>query len=160
MTYRRLTNDELSELETAFARFLAVNGIPADDWVKIKANDYKRTEELIESFSDVVFHDTLTKIAYLELKTKNEIRIFHCLPEKIVLRGLLVDGNTPLDFTQNEEPNIMLSKMQQFGAKLSMYLTEKEYHQSNREAELFTMMESGCLISDGALFGLLESLEK
>ena len=98
MTYRRLTNDELAELETAFIRFLALNGIPADDWVKIKGEDKARTEQLIESFSDVVFHETLTKLKFLDFKTKNEIRTFHCGPDKIVLRGLLVEGKTELDF--------------------------------------------------------------
>ena len=42
---------------------------------------------------------------------------------------------------------------------MSMYVTEKKYTDGNREAELFKMMESGCLISDGSLFELLESLE-
>jgi len=158
MTYRRLSNDELSELETAFARFLAVNGIPADDWVKIKTDDHKRTESLIESFSDVVFHETLTKLEYLEFKTKKEIRTFHCLEDKIVLRGLMVDGETKLDFTQGEDPKVMLSKMQDSGAQLSSYVTEKKYKDDKREMELFSMMESGCLISDGTLFKLLESL--
>ncbi len=160
MTYRRLTNDELSELETAFTRFLAVNGIPADDWVKIKAEDHKRTESLIESFSDVVFHETLSKLEYLDFKTKKEIRTFHCPKEKIILRGIMVEGATALDFTQDEDSKVMLSKMQASGAKLSMYVTEKKYKDENREMELFKMMESGCLISDGSLFKLLESLNQ
>ncbi|MFT4664434.1 MAG: hypothetical protein ACI8YQ_000573 [Polaribacter sp.] len=160
MTYRRLTNDELSELETAFARFLAVNGIPADDWVKIKAEDYKRTEELIESFSDVVFHETLSKVEYLDFKTKKEIRTFHCSKEKIILRGITVEGETALDFTEDEDSKLMLTKMQASGAKLSIYVTEKKYKDDKREMELFTMMESGCLISDGSLFKLLESITK
>jgi len=159
MTYRRLRNDELAELETAFARFLAVNGIPADDWIKIKAEDGKRTEELIESFSDVVFHETLTKLEYLEFKSKNEIRIFHCLPEKIILRGLMVDGDTSLDFTQQEDAKVMLAKMQESGAKLSMFVSEKSYKDNKREAELFAMMEAGCRTSDGSLFVMLKSLE-
>ncbi|MFK7806358.1 MAG: DUF6495 family protein [Saprospiraceae bacterium] len=160
MTYRRLTNDELAELETAFIRFLALNGIPADDWVKIKSEDKSRTEELIESFSDVVFHETLTKLEFLDFKTKNEIRTFHCASDKIVLRGLLIEGETELDFTKNDDPKTMLSKLQNDNAKMSMYVTEKKYKDNKREAELFKMMESGCLISDGSLFGLLESLAK
>ncbi len=62
MTYRRLKNDELAELETAFIRYLALNGIPADDWVKIKKEEPGRMEELIDTFSDVVIHETLTKL--------------------------------------------------------------------------------------------------
>lgn len=157
MTYRRLTNDELAELETAFARFLAVNGIPADDWVKIKAEDPKRTEELIESFSDVVFHETLTKLEFLEFKAPKEIRTFRCGEDKIELRGIRIEGETELNFTKTEDSKVMLSKMQQSGAKLSMYASEKKYT-AERTKELFGMMEAGCLISDGTLFNLLSSL--
>jgi len=159
MTYRRLTLAELSELETAFARFLAVNGIPADDWVKIKAEDQKRTNELIDSFSDVVFHETLTKLEYLDFKSNKEIRTFQCQADKIILRGLIVDGDSTIDFTQNKDPKTMLAAMQQSDAKLSMYVSEKKYKDNNRELELFGMMESGALISDGTLFNLLVSLK-
>jgi cag pathogenicity island protein 24 len=159
MTYRRLTNDELKELEPAFIRFLALNGIPADEWVKIKAADFQKTEALIGSFSDVVFHDTLTKLEYLQFNSQKEIRIFHCQAEKIILRGLLLTGETHIDFRDAEEPQVMLAIIQQSNAKLSMYVTEKNYGKE-REQELFEMMESGCLISDGMLFNLLAEMEE
>jgi cag pathogenicity island protein 24 len=159
MTYRRLTNDELTELETAFIRFLALNGIPAEEWVKIKTADFQKTEALIGSFSDVVFHDTLTKLEYLQFNSQKEIRIFHCQPEKIILRGLLLIGETNIDFREADEPQVMMARIQQSNAKLSMYVTEKNYGKE-REQELFEMMESGCLISDGLLFNLLSDLEK
>ena len=78
MKYRRLTNDELTELEKEFVRFLASNHITALDWEKLKGHDPKRVESLIEVFSDIVFEKILQGIEYLEFKTPTDIKTFHC----------------------------------------------------------------------------------
>ncbi len=158
MTYRRLRPDELTQLQTAFIRFLALNGIPADDWEKIKKTDINRMNQLLDTFSDAVTHETLTKVKYLTFKSKRELRAFHCQPDKIVLRGLVISGDTAPDFTQQADMATMIAALQaSSGVSLHTYVTEKEYAKT-RELELFDMMESGCLIGDGALFDLLRSL--
>lgn len=158
MKYRRLSIQELSELETAFIRFLAVNGVPGDEWEKIKETDQVRTDELIDIFSDTVFHDTLTKVTYLQFVTPNEIKTFHCLPDKIKLMGLIVDGASDIDFTNMESPQALAQKIAAAAASLKMYTAEKTYSKE-RELELFDMMENGCLISDGEIYQLLEQLK-
>ena len=51
----------------------------------------------------------------------------------------------------------MMVQMRASGATLNTYVTEKKYNKT-RELELFDMMENGCLIDDGQLFGLLADL--
>lgn len=158
MKYRRLDKEELQEMETEFVRFLVANTITGDDWIKIKAEDPKRAEKLIELFSDIVFDKILSKAEFMEFKSKNDIKTFHCLPDKIKLMGLFVEGESQLDFTQNYSPEQMMSLLQLSNANLKMYAAEKTYSKE-RNLELFDMLEGGCRISKGALHQLLKSLK-
>lgn len=158
MKYRRLTNDELAELENEFVRFLASNTITSDEWVRLKTDTPTKTEELIEVFSDVVFDKILGKVAYMEHRERQDLRLFHCLEDKMILLGLRVAPNVGIDFTQKQTAEEMLAKFRKApqGA-LKMYRAEKVY-KPNRSAELFKMLENGCLISEGILFKTLSNL--
>ena len=45
--YRRLTLEELEELQKEFVDFLVINGITAEDWVKLKDNEVDKSELII-----------------------------------------------------------------------------------------------------------------
>lgn len=159
MKYRRLTLDELSELEEDFIQFLAANGIPGPEWENLKANEPKKAGELIDLFSDIIFDKTLENVEYLEFKTPQDIKTFHCQKHKIIMNGLMVDGKSDIDFTQAQDPEEISRLLASSGAKLKVYTAQKKYHPS-RKAELFKMMEGGALISrDGGLFKTLDSLK-
>lgn len=160
MKYRKLNIEELQELEQEFITFLSAQSITSDLWEEMKEKQPERAELLIEQFSDIVFDKVLGNIEYLEQKSKREIRLFHCQPEKIKMLGLIIDGETELDFTQNLSPRQMVQQMQLSGAKLRMYQGERGY-KKQRERELFELMEEGALISkDGALYKTLEGIKK
>ncbi|MFK8005741.1 MAG: DUF6495 family protein [Saprospiraceae bacterium] len=160
MKYRRLTNEELAELETEFVRFLVSNTVTGDDWEKIKKENPERAEGLIEIFSDIVFEKTISKVEYLEMKTPKDLKIFKCNKENIELMGLKVEGESDLDFTQDITPEAMMIKLQSSDAKLQMYSANKKYKDDDRLQEIFQMMQWGSLISDGKLFHLLRTLKK
>jgi hypothetical protein len=42
--YRLLTLEELKSMEKEFVDFLVLNGIPGEDWVKLKDTDPDRAE--------------------------------------------------------------------------------------------------------------------
>ena len=160
MKYKRLTNDELAELETEFIRFLGTMQITASDWEKMKEANPKKVEELIEVFSDLVYEKTLKNIEYLEFKTPNDIKTFHCRESDIKMMGLMVEGNQAFDFTKNLGSEEMTKLVRDTNSKVSLYSAEKEYKGSRNE-ELFKMLENGCLISkDGALYKLLTGLKQ
>lgn len=159
MKYRRLTLEELAELEKDFINFLAANGIPGPEWAKIKEEDTGRADELIELFSDIIYDKTLDQIEYLEFKTPNDIKTFHCQEDKIIMNGLQIVGETSIDFTQSQDPQEMSKLLSGGSASLKLYTAQKAYHPSRKD-ELFKMMEGGALISrDGGLFKTLESLK-
>lgn len=157
MRYRKLRKDELFELETEFVRFLAANTVTADEWERLKKEQNDQAEKLIELFSDLVFQQTLEKIEYLQRRAPKDLQTFHCLPDKILLRGLRVEGPSEVDFTRNETPAQMMEQVRASSAELQVYRAEKAYSKV-RELELFEMMEQGCLISKGEMFGLLDQL--
>lgn len=161
MKYRRLSNEELQQLEENFIRFLAAQTVTSQDWLKIKEHEPTRAEKLIEQFSDVVIEKTLHNVEYLEYKEKQDIKTFHCDKDKIVMLGLIAEGKTDLDFRENNNPKAMMQRMKDDGANLKIYTAEKGYKDGDRLNEIFKMLENGCLISrDGAMFKTLKSLVK
>lgn len=159
MKYRRLRQDELDELKDNFVRFLAAQSITGDDWIHLKTVNPDRAEALIEQFSDVVIEKTLHNTEYLEYKEKQDMKMFHCQTDKIVMFGLIAEGQTDLDFTADEDPQAMMQKLQTSGANLKVYTAQKAYNEKGRLAEIFRMIESGCRISpDGAMFKTLKGL--
>jgi len=158
MKYRRLTDKELEHLEQDFIKFLAVNTITANEWLRMKKNEPKKAGELIDSFSDIVFEKTMKKIEHLEFKTPNDIKLFHCMEDKIIMMGLMIEGESDIDFTKPADPQTMLQQLKNSSAKLKIYQAEKQFS-GQRDMELFEMMENGCLISEGELFHTLEQLK-
>ncbi len=158
MKYRRLSLEELQELEKEFVRFLASHSIPADDWDKMKSQDPDRAEGLIEIFSDIVFDKILSKVEYLEHRQKNSLRIYKVEDDKISMIGLVTDGASELDFTKNESPEEMMAQLQMSQRNLRMFAGEKK-HKFLKEKEVFLLMEEGALISkDPALYRQLNAL--
>lgn len=158
MKYRRLSNEELKQLEPDFIRFLAANSIPGPDWEKIKTNKPEQAHALIDQFSDVVMEKVLENLKYLEFKSAKDIKLFYCGKEKMVLRGLQISGDAAIDLRQSIPADELMTKLQSSNSKIETYTAEKAYAKE-RKMELFTMLENGCLISDGKLFEVLRDLK-
>ena len=146
--YRALTTDELTELRNEFIEYLVVNGITAEDWKKLKTETPKKAEDILTLFSDVVFESILRKVDFLEKRMTNELMIFQCLNDRMVLVGIT---SSATDFTKQEELQKAVKNPPQ---DAKVYTTEKVYNQT-REMEVFQMLESGCMITDGKLFKAL-----
>ncbi len=160
MKYRRLQLDELEEVRTEFVQFLATQGIPAEEWERLKAESPERVDQLLDQFSEIVFDNVLKEIQYLEYRSATDLRVFRCGKEKLELLGLRVAGESQLDFTQNQDPQAMIRMLAESDARLQLYSAEKKYGKT-RELELFDLMESGARIArDSSLFDTLYQLRK
>lgn len=158
MKYRSLHIDELQEMESEFIQFLALLSITSADWERMKVADPVRVQHIIEDFSETVFDRVLQRVDYLEFRSTHTLRTFYFGEEKAFMLGLLVEGESPLNFTQNQTPEEMLAAIQMGNAQLSLQQAEKKY-QKSRQEEIFHLMESGARISkDGELYKLLDSL--
>ena len=149
--YRLLTKIELETLEKEFVEYLVLNSITAEEWQIMKLKDSLGVEKIISLFSDVVFESILRKINFLEYRDKNSIRLFQCLPEKLVVVSMEAPESDDVDFTNAD----FLEKAALFApASLKLYTTDKSFKRK-REYELFEMLQTGCVITNDKLFKTL-----
>ena len=151
--YRRLTPEELSELEKEFIDFLVVNGITADVWEKMKIEENEKANRMIELFSDVVFEGVTRKASFLDHVSANTLYAFHYLENEVQLVGI-EDASKTLDFTQKETLGLLQTSAPD-GVKV--FFKAKPY-QKQREQEVFDLIKAGAQVSDGELFKQLSLL--
>lgn len=149
MRFRRLSKEELKELEKDFVSFLASNTVTASDWEKLKSEDVTQAEDLIDMFSDIVFETSLKKIEYLENCSADSLLLFKCDAKDLSLIGVNAKDKT-VDFTKVDFQSKLVD------GSVSTFFTKKAFSK-NREEEMFEMLEQGCSIADGKLF---ESFKK
>lgn len=156
MKYRKLSMEELKELEKEFIQFLASNTITGQDWEKIKINQPNRANELIEVFSDIVLDKALTNIKYLEHISPKSIKSFWFQKDKVTLVGIDASVDEEVDFTKPEGIK-RLTEAAQNSRPLKVYLTDKAYDKS-REEEVYAMLEKGCSIIQAEQFKIMHDL--
>lgn len=146
MRFRRLSAEELKELEQEFIQFLAVSGVEAHDWEQFKISNPTFCEEKIQEFSDVVIGTVLRKTRYAEHKSTNDWLLFKFYENEV---SVIIIHTDKLDLTKDvlNEANMDL---------LTINRTSKPYSTS-REDELFKMMQQGCIITDGKIFEAFSS---
>lgn len=150
-TYRALSLKELELFEQEFKEFLAVNGIDADLWKKIKESDEDKVNKIIDTFSDVIYNSVLHKMEYIQYATLHDIKYFYYGKEKAELIGL---QSNEITF---DDPKKVAKAIEEGKVSIKSYKTAKEYAQK-REIELFEMLKNGCQPSDGKMFKLLASI--
>lgn len=148
--YKRLSKEELDELEKEFIDFLVINGIAAEDWQQMKTNQTEIAEEIIDQFSDVVWEGSLRKLEYLHRITERALYAFKCEADKIHLIRL-ADPNPRADLRDQEYRDNRLRNPS--GLKVSK--KTKDY-EKDREQELYNLIQMGCVISEGALYRSLD----
>lgn len=154
MKYKRLSAEELQALESDFINFLASAQITAGDWEKMKKNELDKANELIEVFSDVVYDKVLQKISFLEFRDSKTLNVFHFTDDKVVLHGIRVKENSPLDLTAE-------GIMEQWSASslnsVTLVSSEKPYV-TDKQTEVFELLQSGCFITNDHLFKIIGEL--
>ena len=159
MKYRKLTLDELKELEQDFVRFLASNEITATEWEQLKQENSEKVDRLIEIYSDIVFEKVLSDVTYLEMRRPHDLRLFKFYENKVEMVGLLVEDNTAINFMHQQSPEEMTRMLQSGGGSLKIVSAEREYKKL-REMEIFETMQLGALIRrDGQLFDTLRGMK-
>lgn len=156
MKYKRLTTEELKELEPEFINFLASAQITGPDWDKMKKNELSKAEELIEVFSDMVYEKVMSKIKFLEYRDITTLNIFNCVEDKIILVGLRVNEHSQIDLTASD---ISSQWSESHSNAVNVIKTERPYNKE-RGLEIFELLQSGCLITDDRLYNVLNAMVK
>ncbi len=152
MKYKRLTIEELQALEPEFINFLASAQITGGDWIKMKNEELEKAEEMVDVFSDMVYEKVLSKIKFLEYRDAKSLTIFNCAEDKIILVGLRVSDNSPLDLTASD----VLAQWQQHNESGGIHIVRNErVYKEDRGIEVFELLQQGCLLTDDKLFTIL-----
>lgn len=154
--FRRLRRDELEEVRDQFVKWLALNGIAADHWQDIKVNEPARADQLILQFSQLVFAGTIERVRYLIHRRPFDLRTYRTDEEKIYMRGILLSGETTIDFTKTDLPPAELfRRLKTENVQAKIYRAERAYLSVGRDQDLFNLLEEGARIDEGELFEAL-----
>ncbi len=157
--FRRLRRDELEEVTGQFVKFLSVNGIDAATWVRLKEQEPQRADALILQFSQIVFSGVIERVEYLVQRKPHDLRTYRTGPDKIEMRGLLLNGETSVDLTDTSlPPREIFERLRADGVSPKLYSAERPYLPIGRDQDIFLRMEEGALIDQGDLFRLLDDL--
>ncbi len=153
MKYSRLSKEQFESLHEEFAFFLTAHSIDKIQWNKIKSDNPRLTEELLDLFSDMVWDQSLDKITYLENRSDYHLFLFKCENAHIDLILIRVDKECPSlmekDYKQWLVKNLSDPRVDIFESCRSFQETLKE--------ERFKLMNHGASVSDGKTFEDLKS---
>lgn len=153
--YRILTKEELKSFETEFVNYLVVNGIPADDWEKMKAEEPEKASKIVELFSDVIMEGVLRKVNFVEIRQKAYVQSIQFMTD--AMRMVAISCKDPqMDLREIDSSKIKASSLELF----EIHQGEKKYDEI-REQIIFDYVQKGFEVSDGKLFKslLLASIE-
>lgn len=153
MKYRQLTKEQLESLHEEFARFLASQNIDANEWKTIKEEKPNVAEEEINVFSDVVWDDVLTRTNYVEHFSKTSANLFKCDETEIHRIAIKVTWDIDL-LEQKGFEWLMQNPMDN---SVEIFRGSKPYN-SERNLEIFYLIEKGSTISKGEIFEYFNQL--
>ena len=147
MKYRQLTKEQFEALHEEFARFLASQSIDVKEWNELKKEKPQVAEDEMNVFSDVVWDDVLNKTNYLEHFSKQSVNLFKC-DEKEIHR-IFVKINKDINVLEQEGFEWLLSNPTDDAVE---YFNGTKNYTTERNEEIFDLIEKGSAISKGELY--------
>jgi hypothetical protein len=147
MKYRQLTKEQFESLHEEFARFLASQSIDVNEWNQLKKEKPQVAEDELNVFSDVVWDDVLTRTNYLEHFSKQSINFFKC--DENEMHRIFVKVNKDIDLLEKEGYEWLLKNPTHEAVE---YFTGTKSYTTERNLEIFDLIEKGSAISKGELY--------
>ncbi len=148
MKYTRLSKEQLEELRPEFINFLATQSITADEWATIKKEKPQVAEEELDVFSDLVWEGVLSKVAYLENISAQQMHLFHLVEKEMKLISVKVlnpeiDLRTDVGFAWFKK---------NWQSDFVEYLTASKAYTEDKNADKFQLIKQGSTITKGDLY--------
>ena len=153
MKYRLLTKEQFENLHQEFALFLASQSIDVNEWHEIKEQKPDVALEEMNVFSDIVWEDVLTKTTYVEHFSENSANFFKCDADKIHRIAIKITWDINL-LTQEGFEWLMHNPLDN---SVEIFKGSKSYT-SERNSEIFDLIEKGSVISNGEIFEYFQTL--
>ncbi len=153
MKYRRLTQQQLEELQPEFVNFLATQSITGEEWKNLKEDKPSVAEDELDVFSDLIWEGVLTKVTYLENVSEQHMHLFYCAEKEMKLISVKI-LNPEIDLTTKIGFNWFKKNWQ---SDFVEYLTAtKTYVDINLDK--FKLIEQGAVITKGDLYKWFETM--
>lgn len=154
MKYTLLTKEQFENLHQEFAVFLASQQIDSKEWIKIKEEKPAVAFEEMELFSDVVWEDVLSKVNYLEHFSTQHLNLFKCDSDKI--ERIYIKIQFPeIDLSTTQGLDWLINHLKD--ERVEIFSGSKTYN-SERNPELFKLIEQGSIITKGKLYEAINQL--
>lgn len=153
MKYQRLSKEQLEEMHKEFINFLASQTITASEWEDIKLETPEVAEQELDVFSDLVWEGVLNKVTYLEHISPQQMHLFYL--KEANMHVIAVQLKNEVDLTTQEgfewlRNNIMSDDVE--------FLQAKKEYSADKNADKFTLIQQGSIISSGDLFSYFDKI--
>ncbi|MBJ2172941.1 hypothetical protein JBL43_01745 [Aureibaculum sp. A20] len=148
MKYRQLTKEQFEALHVEFAQFLASQQVDINEWNAIKKDKPEVAEQELNLFSDVVWDDVLNRTKYLEHFSEKSINLFK-VEEKVISRIVVQINKTDFSFFNDKDYQWFIDNTKD--GSITFYKGVKKY-ESDRNSEIFDLIQKGSVIADGKLY--------
>ncbi len=153
MKFKYLTKEELQLLENELLQFLIVNGIDGPEWERINTSNPEKAVEIVGLFSDLVWQRSLEKVKFGEKIYSNQCFVFAFHADQIEMYQLLAKDKREDLLTFDDFAHWLSVHPGQFEIR-----HQTKNYKSNREEEIFFMMNNGLLLSDYSRFEFLQKI--
>lgn len=153
--YRRLSDEELKELEQEFKQFLIANGVHNEQWISINETQAEEALNLVDMFSDLVLEKSLEQIKYLIHSTSKDLKVFWFQKEEAKLVAL--SSNTAAVNFTNET---WIGEIPDHFGEVECFTSSKQFEEENRSTEVFNLIKAGAKVSSEQMFKLVHDLVK
>lgn len=153
MKYRQLTKEQFESLHQEFAHFLASQSIDAKEWNTIKKEKPQVAEEEMNVFSDVVWDDVLTKTNYVEHFSKTSANLFKC--DETEIHRIAINVTWDIDLLEQKGFEWLMQNP--MDNSVEIFRGSKPYN-SERNLEIFDLIEKGSSISKGEIYEYFNQL--
>jgi hypothetical protein len=153
MKYRQLTKEQFEGLHEEFAKFLATQSIDVKEWNQIKKEKPNVAEEEMNIFSDIVWDDVLLKTKYVEHFSETSANLFKC--DKNDIHRIAIKINWDINLLEQDGFEWLMKNP--MDNSVDIFRGSKSYN-SDRNKEIFDLIEKGSLISEGEIFEYFNQL--
>ena len=151
--YRRLSDEELKELEPEFKQFLITNAIYDEEWVEINKNKPEQALSLVDKFSDLVLEKSLEEIQYLVHSSKDSLKLFWYRKKEATLIGLDC-SSAKIDFNSKE----WMLAVPDCIDEIKWYQQDKKVSVASRSKEIYQLIQAGAEVASEQFFKLVYDL--
>lgn len=153
MKYHRLTHEQLSELHEQFAVFLATQGLDKRQWETIKKSKPKRVDQLLDTFSDLIWDRYIRDCEFLEYSAAHQLFLFKITEEK-ALTYILKTTASDLNLT---EPVDIQKVFQNLDSDHLSIMEGSKVFDTDALDFIYDYLKKGAIKTDGVYFKALES---